>query len=178
MCGLNGRWSSTQLYRIPFFFSLAHAHRGIIETGDWLPCDWWQITCRGVVRPRPTPESPCIIIIIIKKKMKNFACLALLAITIVSVEAFYLPGLRPTNFCKEDVKKKDETADCKVIFCRCILAFHNYFHYRLRCLSMSTSWIPLRPLYPTITQSKFNMECDQKLIWFDLLIWLFYPIKN
>ncbi|XP_064393741.1 transmembrane 9 superfamily member 2-like [Halichondria panicea] len=45
--------------------------------------------------------------------MKKFTCLAFLAITILSVEAFYLPGIRPINFCKEEIKKRDKNADCK-----------------------------------------------------------------
>lgn len=43
-------------------------------------------------------------------------CLAflVLVVTSLSVDAFYLPGLRPTNFCEESVKKGNKEADCRV----------------------------------------------------------------
>ena len=41
--------------------------------------------------------------------------LFIVLLAVLSAEAFYLPGLRPTNFCKQDVKDRDPKADCKVL---------------------------------------------------------------
>ncbi len=54
--------------------------------------------------------------VIINYKMAKFFSLSLafLVVSSLSVNAFYLPGLRPTNFCEEKVKKQNKEADCKV----------------------------------------------------------------
>ena len=40
-----------------------------------------------------------------------------LLVLAVSAHAFYLPGLAPTNFCRQQVKDKDKNANCKVRIC-------------------------------------------------------------
>lgn len=38
-----------------------------------------------------------------------------LLVSLVMVDAFYLPGLAPTNFCRKEIKKESENKDkCKV----------------------------------------------------------------
>ena len=40
--------------------------------------------------------------------------LSLILVLAVSTQAFYLPGLAPTNFCRKQIKDKDPKANCKV----------------------------------------------------------------
>lgn len=49
--------------------------------------------------------------------MADRRVLLLLSVLAVSTHAFYLPGLAPTNFCRQQVKDEDKNANCKVSVC-------------------------------------------------------------